>query len=83
MQDQPIGVPAPSTERVQQLVLQLLQERGGPPLWSMRELAMELGDELDTVDAVDSLEAAGLVHRCHEFVFASRAAVRLAALSRL
>jgi hypothetical protein len=82
MQNEPTqGEPGPSPERVQYLVLHLLQEPGGPPMWSLRELATELGNELEAVDAVEELCAAGLAHRCREFVFASRAATKMAALA--
>jgi len=82
MQDEPTqGAREPAPERVQYLVLHLLQEPGGPPMWSMRELATELGSELDAMDAVDNLCAAGLAHRCQQFVFPTRAATRMAALA--
>jgi hypothetical protein len=82
MQSEPTqGERGPSPESVQYLVLHLLQEPGGPPMWSLRELASELGGELDAADAVSNLCAAGLAHRCREFVFASRAATRMAALA--
>ncbi len=80
MHDQSIGRD-PSPERVQQLVLHLLQEPGGPPMWSVGEIAAELDSELDALDAVANLRAAGLVHRVHEFVFPTRAATRMAALA--
>jgi hypothetical protein len=57
-------------------VLALLLELPGPAQWSLRELALELGCERQTARAVAALRAAGLVHCCEEFVFASRAAVR-------
>jgi hypothetical protein len=55
-------------------VLALLLDPRLPPLWSMSELARELGSELRAADAITGLHAAGLVHRCGEFVSASRAA---------
>ncbi|HTC61119.1 MAG TPA: hypothetical protein VK691_13535 [Solirubrobacteraceae bacterium] len=36
----------------------------------------EIGRRLDTTDAVAALNAAGLIHRCGEFVFATLAAIR-------
>jgi hypothetical protein len=61
-------------------VLTLLLDPRTPWLWSIEELARELGGELDADDAVASLHAAGLVHRCNEFVFATRAAARFSRL---
>jgi hypothetical protein len=43
--------------------------------WSVSELALELGDRLDVEDALARLHGAGLVHRCGEFVWATRAAL--------
>lgn len=45
-------------------------------VWSVEELVAEIGRRLDTTDAVAALNAAGLIHRCGEFVFATRAAIR-------
>jgi hypothetical protein len=43
--------------------------------WSVRELALELGDQIEVEDALARLHGAGLVHRCGEFVWATRAAL--------
>lgn len=43
--------------------------------WAVRELALELGDQIEVEDALAQLHAAGLVHRCGEFVWATRAAL--------
>ena len=61
-------------------VLTLLLDARTPWVWSIEELARELGSELDAHDAVASLRAAGLVHRCNDFVFATRAAARFSRL---
>jgi hypothetical protein len=82
MHEQPIpGERGPSPWRVQYLVLHLLQEPGGPPMWSLHELATELGSQREAADAVAELQAAGLLHRCGEFVFPTRAATRMGALA--
>lgn len=43
--------------------------------WSVRELVLELGNQLDVEDAVACLHGAGLLHRCGEFVWATRTAL--------
>ena len=62
---------------LERAVLALLLECKNPGPWSVGELAREVGGELETTDAVARLHAVGLVHRCHEFVWASRPAARL------
>jgi len=53
------------------LLIQPTQQRP----WSVGELALELGNRLDVEDALARLHGAGLVHRCGEFVWATRAAL--------
>jgi hypothetical protein len=48
----------------------------GESIWSVEELVAEVGRRLEVIDSVAALQAAGLVHRCHDFVFATRAAPR-------
>jgi hypothetical protein len=43
--------------------------------WAIGELVLEIGDRLDVEDAVARLHGIGLIHRCGEFVWATRAAV--------
>lgn len=43
--------------------------------WSIDELAREIGDRGDTTDAIAHLYGGGLLHRCGEFVWATRAAM--------
>jgi hypothetical protein len=74
-------MPEEQEETAQKGVLGLLLGSESQRPWSVTELERERGDHLGTVDAVASLHAAGLVHRCGEFVFASRAAVRMDGLS--
>jgi hypothetical protein len=82
MRDQPSGEPdEPSPNHLQQLVLHLLREPGGPPMWTLAELGRELGSELQAADAVADLHGAGLVHRCHEFVFPTRATTKMLELT--
>lgn len=44
--------------------------------WTIEEIGRELGDQDDAADSVARLAADGLVHRCGEFVFPTRAARR-------
>jgi hypothetical protein len=43
--------------------------------WAVRELVLEIGSRIDVEDALARLHGAGLVHRCGEFVWATRAAL--------
>lgn len=43
--------------------------------WAVRELVLEIGDQMEVEDALARLHGAGLVHRCGEFVWATRAAL--------
>jgi hypothetical protein len=43
-------------------------------------LVLELGNPLDVEDALADLHGTGLVHRCSEFVWASRAALAAEAM---
>jgi hypothetical protein len=70
----------PSDEHSELVVLTLLLDDATPVLWSLEELVSELGDELHVLDAVASLHGAGLVHRCGQFVLATRAATRFSRL---
>jgi hypothetical protein len=67
---------------LQFVVLALLLDAECPGLWSLGELARATGCELEVMDAVLALDAAGLVHRLHGFVFPTRAASRFCQLLR-
>ena len=43
--------------------------------WSVGELVLELRDPIGVEDALTRLHGVGLVHRCGEFVWATRAAL--------
>jgi hypothetical protein len=43
--------------------------------WAVRELVLEIGSQIDVEDALACLHGSGLVHRCGEFVWATRAAL--------
>jgi hypothetical protein len=56
-------------------ILQLLLTPDIQRPWSGHELALEIGSELEVADSLARLRGAGLIHRCNEFVWASRAAL--------
>lgn len=80
MQDEISRMPADDEERAEKGILSLLLASDSQRPWSIAELERERGEHLGTVDAVASLHA-GLIHRCGEFVFVTRAAVRMDDLS--
>ncbi len=43
--------------------------------WAVPELVLEIGNRIEVEDALARLHGAGLVHRCGEFVWATRAAL--------
>jgi predicted transcriptional regulator len=63
-------------------ILGLLVDPDNQRPWSTDELIREVGDRIVVTDSLARLTAAGLIHRCREFVCATRAAVRAAALGR-
>ncbi|HYM53921.1 MAG TPA: hypothetical protein VES97_01055 [Solirubrobacteraceae bacterium] len=71
----------PGCGRFERSVLGLLLclEFRGP--WSVGELVREIGNEQRVPEAVASLHAAGLVHRCEEFVWPTRSAARFSELT--
>ncbi|MGA7704107.1 MAG: hypothetical protein WB998_04350 [Solirubrobacteraceae bacterium] len=75
MQGQTNETVAECARRTEGTILTLLLS-DGQCVWSVEELVVEIGRRLDTTDAVAALNAAGLIHRCGEFVFATRAAIR-------
>lgn len=68
-----------SDEHLDCEVLHLILIDDGWP-WSVGELARELGNEGNAIDAVSRLTHAGLLHRFGEFVFPTRTARRAATL---
>lgn len=76
MQDQTTSASACEFDALQHTLLDLLLTDESPGLWSNEEIAVAMGDPVVAVDAVDTLHAAGLLHRLGDFVFPTRAAAR-------
>jgi hypothetical protein len=64
-------------DRLERRVLFLLLESDDKGPWSVAEICRAIGEETLALDALFGLQAAGLVHRVHELVFPSRAAVHV------
>lgn len=72
--------PAELEQRADSAILRMLiHDDGGVP-WAVDEVVREVGDRIETDDSLARLYGAGLIHRCGDFVFATRPAV---AASRL
>lgn len=71
---------AKEEDGVDAAVLAMLLAEDAQRPWSLDEVALELGDRLHATDALNRLQAAGLVHRVGDFVFAARAALHAARL---
>jgi len=76
MQDQRTPDLKQHDAQVEQAILMLLLDKDEQRPWSIRELELEIGDRLATEDSLGRLQGAGLVHRCGEFAWATRAALR-------
>jgi hypothetical protein len=70
--------PTPAEQEVHDdtTVLNLLLEDGLRAPLSVDEVIHEVGRRINALDALTRLQGAGLIHRCDEFVFATRAARR-------
>jgi hypothetical protein len=77
MQHQPIPMSeAEKQDHTDGVILSLLLDDDSQRPWTVQEVSRELGDPEDAADGLRRLMGAGLVHRLHDFVFATRAALR-------
>jgi hypothetical protein len=81
MQDQTIPESGCALDEIEARVLWLLLRPGTPGIYSIDEIAGEIGDATGADLALAGLHAAGLAHRVSGFVFASHAARRFRALA--
>jgi hypothetical protein len=66
---------------VESAVHGLLITRDEQRPWSVHEVELEIGDHIAVVDALRLLQGVGLVHRCGDYVWATRAALAADQLS--
>jgi hypothetical protein len=84
MQDQPTQRDvAAELDEAERAVLHMLLDSEVPGPWSVHEIEVEMGSRVRAADAIAGLRRAGLVHRCEEFVFATRPAARCVQLSEV
>jgi len=63
-------------------VLNLLIDDEEQRPWSVEEIVRERGDRLEALDAIDRLQATGLIHRTGDgFIFATRPAIRFSQIA--
>lgn len=74
MQHEVTQTPAGKDAQTQGAIIGLLLDDPGCP-WSVDELSRAVGDS-EVIDSLADLCAAGLVHRCGELVFPTRAAIK-------
>jgi hypothetical protein len=68
-------VMAEQERRAQGAILGLLLNFEAGSMWSVEEVVGQLSaSRLEAIDGLASLQAAGLIHRVGDFVFAARAA---------
>jgi hypothetical protein len=63
-------------DQTDQSILAILLTSEFPGLWSVDELARDIGNPLAVADAVRRLHGQGLIHRLGDFVFITHAVAR-------
>jgi hypothetical protein len=71
-----------SEDTLRGAILGLLVYGGSQRPWSLGELEAEMGGTLAVRDGVRQLQGLGLVHRCEEFVWPTRATLAAEGLLR-
>jgi hypothetical protein len=75
MQETSTPKPDETLAAIESAIYTMLSVRDEQRPWSLHELQLEIGHPLRTEDALRSLQGKGLVHRCGEFAWATRAAL--------
>jgi hypothetical protein len=60
-------------DTLRRAILGLLVQEGSRWPWSIREIEAEVSDQQAVQDVVRQLQGLGLVHRCNEFLWPTRA----------
>jgi hypothetical protein len=68
--------PKPDQQTIEAAILDCLTDSEDQRPWSVDELVRDTGSRITTLDALTNLYQLGLIHRCGELVFPTRAAVR-------
>ena len=79
-QTSPTGAPD-ELDYNERIILGIILDPGFHGTWTTQEITRAFGDDVAAADALAGLHAHGLIHRHHEYVFASRPAARLLEIS--
>ncbi len=74
--EQPTPTVEPDSTTVESGILDRLIYPNDQRPWSVDELIRDTKSRLGTIDALTSLHGLGLIHRCGDLVFPTRAALR-------
>ena len=75
MQEQSTPDPAKTLALVERGIMVLLSDRDEQRPWSVHELEVAMDDRVAVADGLSNLRSLGLLHRCGEFVWATRVAL--------